>query len=429
MKVEQFTIDDLCGSGVEYANLSMSGIYSKIDWLTLMFSNVSVNYVFEFLGLLDDFTDSKKEVYHANGLYDKVVIVYNGIRVDVDNFYFYHFEEGETVFDHVCPSIRLDLSGSALDYLRSLNWDFYAVRALSDVSHRNYHITRIDWAFDFVNYKPDFMDKLIKHLEENQLPSGRVPLISTKGAVKYTLKTGSERTVYLGATKSDNLLRIYDKRLESLDKERQTYVKPNPYCNPESWFRIELQMRKASAHGYAMPGSNGELRSFEEMLKFVFDHYAFADGNVDIYHQKRTATCFWQDLFPWEEVRHRIIQNAKYVLPKTREQRITETFESTQIRNVIDYIYVNGWEGFFKAIKKYMTFMSPVADLRIPNAYKRRMAFYSILNECSRSLPCLNDGHGLWNNCGQLVFSPPTEEQLREIYEKLLSYNPWEDLV
>ena len=429
MKVEQISIDDLCMSGVEYADLSVSGIYSKIDWLTLIFTDVSINYVFDFLTLLDDFSDEKKTVYETSGLYDKVVIVYNGIRLEVAKFYFYGLNDDETLFDHVCPQIRLDLSGSALDYLRSFGWDFYNIRSLCDDFHKHYHVTRVDWAFDFVNYKETFLDELIKHLEENKLPSGRVPLISTKGAIKYVLKTGSERTVYLGANKSDKLLRIYDKRLESVDPKSMVYVKNNPYCNPDSWYRIELQMRNQSAHGMVMPGINGECRTFEEVLKFIFEQYAFADGTVDGNNVKRTATGFWQDLFPWEEVRSRIIQNAKYVLPKSREQRIINSFESIMIRNTILYIHVCGWEGFLKAIKKYITFMSPLADTRRPQAYNTRMAFYSLLNECSRSLPCTNDGHGLWNNCGQLVFSPPTEDQLKEILDKLLSYNPWEYLV
>lgn len=408
MSLQQITIDDVLHQSFNELEHEGPGVYPKIDWLTLMFSDSSIYDVLVFLGqdeFLDDFVRS---LYEKSGLYDQVVFVYNYIRIEVAKFYFYgNREEDVSMFDVVVPQIRVDLSGTALDYLRSCGWDFYQVRYLLDGS-LTFHISRCDWAFDFIDYKAEFVDQLINHLQSHQLASGRVPLISTRGAVKYSLKLGSEKTVYLGATKSDKLLRVYDKKLQYSDPLTGAYTRPNPYNDPQSWFRIELQTRNYTAHGLLMRGEDGQIRDYEDILKYIFEQYAFADGTVDGNYHKRTPVEFWLKLFPWEEVRSKIIQNAKYVQCKSREERIKETFETTQIRNVILYIHTFGWERFCIVINNYLDKLSPSRDLVDPSAYKRRMAFFSMLTEIGKPVP--DNSHidsGLWYDGHKFRFIDP----------------------
>ena len=250
-------------------------------------------------------------MYEKAGIQDNFVFVFNYIRIEIAKFYFYLQEPDTKVFDMVVPSIRVDLSGKALDYLRGCDFEFYDFRANQCLL--SYHITRCDWAFDFVNYCPDFMDKLIDHIQRHSLASGRIPLSSTHGAVKYSLKLGSEKTLYLGASKSDKLLRIYDKALQLKDADTGLWKEEIPYDDPDSWFRIELQTRNKTAHGLLMPGLDGQIMEYIDILKYIFDSYAFADGEQDARSSARQCVDFWYKLFPWNEVKKKIIQNAYFV--------------------------------------------------------------------------------------------------------------------
>ena len=407
MEITQLSIDDVLHPGYSVDIQSGSGVYPKLDWLTLMFHDCSMSDVLFYLNQSDLVSEFVSSMYEKSGIQDNFVFVYNYIRIEIAKFYFYQQDRDSPVFDFIVPSIRVDLSGKALDYLRACGWEFYDLRSLP--STLSFHITRCDWAFDFVDYKADFMDRLLDHLQTHQLPSGRIPLISSHGAVKYSLKLGSETTVYLGATKSDKLLRVYDKRKQYIDADTGLWKEEIPFDDPQSWFRIELQTRNQTAHGLLMPGIDGQIRNYADILKYIFDSYAFADGTVDGNNIKRTVVDFWYSLFPWEEVQRKIIQNAKYVQPIPYGDKLQKYVRRILIPKFIEYLHAFGVRSFEKDCQNYVRNLSVFRDSQDPTAYKRRMALLSHLSQLGVSIPEGEENavNGLYRLSGDLYWIFP----------------------
>jgi hypothetical protein len=269
----------------------------------------------------------------------------------------------------------------------------------------SYHFTRCDWAFDFINYKPEFVDCLIDHINTHKLPSERVPLASTKGAISCKVVTGGQKTVYLGSPQSDRMLRVYDKRMQYVNLQTNTYTKLNPFGDPDSWFRIEWQTRNMFAnnlvHGV---DEQGRPADFKSILKDIFTRYAFADGTIDNNHTTRPVVDFWNSLFNWQELESRIVLNQKYVQPTTAEDRIIQSFERTMIRTFLLYYSILGREEVEKRVNMYLRQL----EHPDPVSQRRNLAFLSLLNQLSDSiqLPPDTKDHpgGLWNFFGRLNF-------------------------
>ena len=320
--------------GVTYCQLDNDGkVYSKIDWLTVMFFDACLNDVLAWLHLEDCVSDFCASVFQQSRGYDEVFkFTFNGVMLETSSFNYYGEELTVSIFDTIVPKIRLELSGLALDYLRSIgvDMDTYRFNEPSLPEGASYHFTRCDFAFDFVNYNPEFVDCMIKHIDTNMLPSGRVPLASTKGAISCKVVTGNQKTIYLGSPQSDRMLRVYDKRMQYVNAASQTYVRPNPYNNPASWFRIEWQTRNKFANSLVLDAS----LEFKHILKLIFEKYAFADGTV---RRDRVPVDFWLRLFDWSDLETRIIQNAKYVEYETPDEQIIKSFETVMLRTFIFY--------------------------------------------------------------------------------------------
>ena len=401
MQFEQLNMFDSVPS-VNFNTLDNDGkIYCKVDWLTVMFFDSSMNHVLRWLKLDGCVTDFCSAAFQQSRGYDEVFkFMYNGIMLETSSFNFYGQDIDLSIFDIVVPKIRLELSGSALDYLRSIGVDMNSYRfVVPDLPDGgSYHFTRCDWAFDFINYMPDFVDRMIHHCTTHSLQSGRIPLASTKGAIGCKLVTGNQKTVYLGSPQSDRMLRVYDKRLQSINLGTQTYVKPNPYGDPDSWFRIEWQTRNKMANNLVLDKS----LDFKHILKLIFDKYAFADGTVNNHNVSRSTVDFWLDLFNWTDLETRIIQNAKYVQYESPEEKVIASFKSVMIRTFIFTYSLLGREAFEKMINDYLRGL----DLPDPVSHRRSLAFLSRLNEFQDfELPTeAKKAQGLFNFLGRLQF-------------------------
>lgn len=388
---------------LHYPTLDNDGkVYCKIDWLTVMFFDCSMNHVLKWLHMDNCITDFCSSAYQQSRGYDEVFkFMYNNIMLETSSFNFYGQDVDVSIFDVIVPKIRLELSGSALDYLRSTGIDMNEYRLVKPIlpDGGTYHFTRCDFAYDFINYKPEFVDRMIEHINIHKLPSERIPLASTKGAISCKVVTGGQKTIYLGSPQSDRMLRVYDKKMQYVDLGTGVYKKDNPYGNPDSWFRIEWQTRNKFAnnlvHGV---DDNGVPADFKSILKDIFDRYAFADGTV-----KRDRNCveFWLDLFNWEDLERRIVQNAKYVEFSTPEERCINTFKLSMIRNFI-YVYsLLGKKGIEELCNLYLRSL----DNGDPVSNRRRLAFLNRLNEFSNyNVPTDTSSEGLVNICGRLFF-------------------------
>lgn len=390
-----------------YENLDNNGrVYCKIDWLTVMFFDCSINNILTWLNLGSCVSDFLATVYEQSRGYDNVFkFSYNGILIETSSAAFYGQQLDLSIFDVICQKIRLELSGSALDYLRSCGIDFNEYRFVKPnlPDGGSYHFTRSDWAFDFINYKSYFVDRLIDHINKHRLPSDRVPLASTNGAISCKMVLGGQKTVYLGSSQSDRMLRVYDKRLQYINMNTGCYIKENPYQNPSSWFRIEWQTRNKFANSLVIGvDSNGVPSDFKSILKDIFIRYAFADGTFNNNHAQRPVVDFWNELLPWSDLETRIIQNANYVQPKSPEQRIIDSFESICMRNFIFYYSILGRDEVERRINLYLRSLSNVDPVSIRRSYVfncklNELQFSSNLNRsCSQ---------GLWINLDRLHFS------------------------
>lgn len=401
MEFEQLNLDSAIydlPKQVTYRTLDSDGkIYCKIDWLTVIFTDCSISHVLNWLHLSDAIEDFCSSRYEQCRGYDVLFrFVYNSVSIESSAFGFYGCADDISIFDVIVPKIRLELSGSALTFLRStgITDDYLRFERPELPQGGTYHFSRCDWAFDFVNYKPGFVDALISHINRHKLPSERVPLASTKGAVSCKIVTGGQKTVYLGSPQSDKMLRCYDKRLQYIDLSTGLFKKENEYNNPDSWYRIEWQTRNKVAHAMVVD----PLIEFKHVLKLIFESYAFADGTVK---RDREPVDFWQQLFPWSDVEKRIIQNAKYVEYVSAEERVIKSFESVMIRSFIFWYTLLGREECERRINHYLR------QLELPDIvnHRRFLSFLNKLNEFDLTLPYdSNSRKGLWINHGRLDF-------------------------
>lgn len=325
-----------------------SGVFFKVDWSTIMFKNVNINCILRWLHLdefCDDFFNSLYELHQ--GYEEKFRFSYNGIIFDCSKMVLC-----DELFDICCPIIRVEISGKGLDFLRSLGFDMNVERFVPPTLPigGSYHFSRIDYAFDLVNYKPEFLDQLIDFCNTNHLPSGRVPLANSGGAVSCKVVTCNQKTVYLGSTQSDRMLRVYDKRMQQSDLSLGVYKEVNPYNNPANWIRIELQLRNKRAHG-----SVTDLRQDAvSIMGNIFHDFAFADASFDNRRGVRPVVDFWNQLFDWNELKFMIIQNANYVLLKSAKERLSDWMDNVGYAKVFDYISTFGIRAFFSGLRKYI---------------------------------------------------------------------------
>lgn len=280
------------------------GIYFKIDWFSMVFNERSFNDVLKWLRIdhfISDFLEKQYE--RASGWMPTMVFSYEGVTLETSTYNLVGLSpDDEGVFDRKLPQLRLNISGGGLDFLRSLKLDVDThLRDWSQVPQPA-HITRCDFAFDLINFKPDILDQMIEHCRQNATESGKIRLYQSQ-AVKFSIREGDQKTLYFGAPTSDQMLRVYDKRMQFTDRRTGSY-KDNPYNNPDSWIRFELQTRNKKAQKYCYNVEQDPLALFKQIYK----DYSFSEiwkrSNGDHYR-----VCeWWVQLFDWNTIT-KIIQN------------------------------------------------------------------------------------------------------------------------
>ena len=203
-----------------------SVVTCKIDWFQAVFENVNFDYILnDFLELdLHTFDEVFSSMFERSLGYDSHIgFNYNGIMLStrVQNII---SSDSSSVFTCYYDKIQLQISGSGLNYLRSIGKNVDSIcRRSPDVDELSgnpfWHVTRCDFAFDFVNYKFDIYQESKKFLEDNYSGFTTVKLSGLGRPVNFSIRSGGERTIYIGAPRSDKLLRIYDKKLEQTDKK------------------------------------------------------------------------------------------------------------------------------------------------------------------------------------------------------------------
>lgn len=327
------------------------GIFAQVDNFTAMFYNCKINDVFDFLQL--DISKYYGDLYRERKMFSNMCAYqfqWNGVNVQAQNVsciemmkiienndavsseYAPDLEDFVDVFELTLNAIRLELTGTGLEYMREfVNPEIDDYLRNKDLKPDNMKVTRIDFAYDFINYMPGILDAIIEYAQAYCSDSGRVLTYGGRG-YKCDVTTVGQKKVILGSVHSNKLLRIYDKRLEQMDSRREVYKKPNKYNNPNSWIRFEFQCRKDTAHTLCYGSSENpdsyQMPGLFSIFKKLMEDYQFIDPETNSH--TRSPYKPWLDLWNWVELTQLYkMQNA--------DCQIFETYED-KLRNFIKQV-------------------------------------------------------------------------------------------
>lgn len=375
-------------------------IYGKLDWFSCMFYNTSIVKLFEFLRLPEDLlTDFLSNAFEQNmGYCTNQVLTFEGVtfNINFDEFVLLDYDYSK-LWDFKFDKIRVDCSGSGLEYLRSLA--FHEVGELeiylNDINNypgevdKDFKVTRADFAFDFINYAkcPDFVERLLdwfyktEYNPEFRTPSGGLFTGPSDRPLKYSLRSGDQHTVYLGTTRSLKLVRIYNKLMQY--QKNGITVKDLPKfledVDVRSWFRIEFQTRQKEAGHYLFG-----FRKFEDILKILFNDYLIRDS-----HGK--SLDFMLDLYDWGS-----LQQIPYNTPFTELKTVSQSSVNAIRKNVFNialFIARFGLKGLVSLLNSEFEKL----DIDCPSSarrsvsYKQKLSRYLVEEDLSlSSLPYLD---------------------------------------
>lgn len=300
-------------------------VFCKIDYYTAVFYNTSFENVLNgFLELGFDFSDPVLMSTYTRqaGYEDVIVYTFGSARITAN--YKFVVQDGSSVFDTLYESVRLELSGKALDELRGIYQDQFELDRIlhkilppDELGQRSMAVTRCDFAFDFVNYKFNIYERCREELRALSSENGTVKVKGRGRPINFSVRSGSERTIYIGSNKSDKLVRIYDKDFE-LSKKGGLGQLPDQSINYEvkMWHRVEFQCRREWAEYFLI-----NARDYLQVLQYVYSEYAFTD-------QQGNVTAFWQDLFDWNLI-PAIGQNAKYEVQPMSVQSLKRMYRTS----------------------------------------------------------------------------------------------------
>lgn len=349
MKLEQMNI-----FGVD--NLEPK-IVPKLDWISLVYNDCSTLDVIRVLLGSDFDFDELDRAYssrfeHCYGYITNLFVSFNNItfgykQSDIESLLFRCGDDSFSFLNSRLPYIRVDISGQGLDYLRSLgltvDTNFRDRDWLSGFSYGlklNYHFTRVDFAFDLVNYYHDFLDRQIQICRSCGNPDTlRVGVVGKKGGLAYSIREGDQKTLYLGTGRSDRVLRIYDKLLQFRKSGKLGECPYNiEYSDgvhvPDSWIRIELQCRRPQACEDLLFGSD----NFLDVFMYIKKEFALRN-------EENRLDKSWEDLFDWDQC-HEIICNEYFVQYEPIENRVVAWVEGCAAVNILAYVAYHGWDSF-----------------------------------------------------------------------------------
>lgn len=343
--------------------MSDSGIFCKIDWFSAVFESCSISDILKWLKIdfeVDDFFS--RSFSRALGYDTQVTYAFEGVSIAISYSLINHYAVNNTdlsVFDFVFDRLRLDISGSGLDNMRDkwLSLGFPAgafddyLRVQPELDRGSMHVTRCDFAFDLIDWQSDFLDSVLAYCSRlSDSGSSRVPVAtssssSLRSGFQFSCRTGDQRTVYVGSSRSDKMLRIYDKKMQ-LTSDDGVWLKHCGHEDCSSWTRIELQTRNGIANGLCY--GNGDFLS---IFRYIYDTYCFRDLNSPSY--KPVPADFWDKLFCWEQLPP-IVQNANSVPFRSVVDKSDCFVFGNAFRSIMVLIAYLGKEEFFDRLSAHL---------------------------------------------------------------------------
>lgn len=368
-------------------------IFFKIDWYSCMFYNCSLRR------LITDFRPGFVESDVVSSCQTCMLMyeikyrieLYPGVHLEFPKASEQHFivdpkSEGH-LLDIMFPSIKLDISGTGLDYLRQLPdpgtgemrsdepYFIWLLRHISDFFPEfQPNITRCDFAYDLINYAPTFIQDISTFYHHYYNIGDRILCLGNKGenakGYKITIRNGAESSVYVGTPTSDKLLRIYDKKLQLCPDGAWKSDPPSDYLvdgqPPKSWIRLELQTRRDKAQSLILyDGFQGG--SILVPLRYIFDNYAFRVPDRSYKDDRsRVLADFWQDLFEWDVI-PQIVQNLHSVEVRSISEIMHER-EQRLISQLVPVLAYYGLEKFVSDLNDFVMYVQSASFDKDPIA-------------------------------------------------------------
>lgn len=338
-------------------------IYFKIDEFSCVVDNINLSDLFKLFHIdMSYFPDFLMKAHDSRscGARSYTLSEY-GVQFDfsLDEYKYrmaiseYKAEEFDLFYTDF-DKIRVEFHGQGLDWLRSFYPQFDDdIRSPEFFKNYSYRVTRVDFAYDFVNVHSDFISKFSKTLfdiEYNRRLSGDISnrLTLKKGvSLDFNIVMGNTGlTIYLGSQTSAKYVRIYDKLMERCAHGMSEKALPK-FDHPldediRSWFRIEYQVRKK----YCADLLYGCDERGETVLKYIFDHYRVTDRGERI-------ECL-DSLMDWSRLPElRKMKNMTESDIKTVYQKSEEVINRDAAR-IIMYILRYGLHGLFDILVDYI---------------------------------------------------------------------------
>lgn len=349
----------------------------KIDYYSSVWYSHSIRDVLTFLKLGNSihlFLEDFKLVVNST-MGNVINFTYKGITLSVPFVDFVSIQKNvddfvktEEIKDFKFSTIRLNLSGQPLDLLRhyffklegqAVSLDEYLRIPPKDLG-LNFHPTRVDFAFDFINYGADFFDHAFGFLNDrrNLTPSGRLSITGLQHGITFKpINSPLERTLYIGSSGSDRYIRIYDKVLESKSRNKGV-LGDTPFAgiHPmqiDSWIRFEWQLRSKSCGPtlYALP--EGGATFWDALLQEVIIYYEFRSMR----NQKPIPPKFWRNFFNVEflgslnKITDFVSKDG--IVQKTDREKIDDYVEHRIIKSNLLYIMIHGENKFIQLHRRY----------------------------------------------------------------------------
>lgn len=373
---------------IKYEDQERAFVNSKIDYFSGIFKMSKIDDV------LKVFHIDKRENYEQwrqafNNRYinnfsvlNESYINFSGLSIALSNYDIlrnnYDLERlsdldaDEIVFN----KITVNISGQGLDYLRSLGLDVDQI--LQDCNENSdFHITRCDFAFDFVNLAPTLVDELASCCQKSETEFHRIRTGKVNG-LKYSLRRGDQKTVYIGSTGGNKLLRVYDKKLEYMMSGKGETPYTVQSVQPYSWIRVELQCRRDLAHKllYEQPLD----RTYKYVMTLIHDEClplkrnSTKGGDLESFESL-------EKVLDWASLPS-IIQNIKYdQAPFDPIVKAARSFDNNIVSTVL-MVSAFGTEAYLNEVFRNMSEMQTNND---PRWQRRGHKFRNELfaSECS----------------------------------------------
>lgn len=368
-------------------------ITGKIDYYSCMFYDCSFADILEWLHVdVKEFRDEFQEEQRTQffGM-ENWRFEYDHIVLYAQNCGYYGIDD-DRFFDRILPRIKLDLKGKGLEALRA-RWEndldnlrispesYVPVDTYLRDSWRRFNdkqkVTRVDYAIDLVNYAGDFLDKVLWHIDD-YADNGTVACVGGKGkSFHYRTFGGTSKGCYIGANTSNRFLRIYDKRIEQTDRKTGLYKPGNPYDNPDTWIRVELQCKNDEAQRLLY--SEGDYKS---IFKWITEHYGLADVTKG---KPYKLVDFWADLLDWSKIERFCTEYSFCSTHKNLTSQVVDTFDQRLPRTIVALLILqkhgHDLNRYFQEAIDFMTTKNN--DPHLESVRLRRYSkFLDVLNQC-----------------------------------------------